>query len=125
MQTQSQKQMALDFLKLAASGKVDEAFERYVDPSFIHHNQYFKGDRASLISAMKQSSVAMPNKKFETKLVLEDGDKVAAYSSVQLLNANMHIAVVHIMRFQDHRIVELWDIGQQIAKDSPNENGLF
>lgn len=34
-------------------------------------------------------------------------------------------AVVHIFRFQDNKIVELWDIGQPIPEDSPNENGMF
>ncbi len=125
MQVQSQKMIALEFLRLAASGQVEEAFERFVGESFVHHNQYFKGDRASLLSAMKESSVTMPNKKFETKLVLEDGDKVMVYSFVQVFSADIQIAVVHIMRFKNNQIAELWDIGQQISKNSPNENGLF
>tara|TARA_R110000796_G_scaffold88850_3_gene191833 strand:+ start:43799 stop:43912 length:114 start_codon:yes stop_codon:yes gene_type:complete len=37
----------------------------------------------------------------------------------------MEIAVVHIFRFKKERIIELWDLGQVISKDSPNENGLF
>jgi hypothetical protein len=32
---------------------------------------------------------------------------------------------VHIFRFEDNRIAELWDIGQPISKTSPNENGPF
>ena len=31
----------------------------------------------------------------------------------------------YIFRFKDNRVVELWDLGQQIAKDAPNENGVF
>ncbi|XDD49268.1 hypothetical protein AB3N59_12705 [Leptospira sp. WS92.C1] len=35
------------------------------------------------------------------------------------------IAVVHIFRFEEEKIVELWDLGQFIVKDSPNKNGSF
>jgi len=34
-------------------------------------------------------------------------------------------AVVHIFRFEDDRIVELWDLGQAIPQDSPNRHGMF
>jgi predicted SnoaL-like aldol condensation-catalyzing enzyme len=35
------------------------------------------------------------------------------------------IAVVHIFRFQGNNIAELWDIGQAMPENSPNENGMF
>jgi hypothetical protein len=44
------------FLKIAGTGNVQEAYDRYVAPSFIHHNQYFKGDRQSLLTAMQEAS---------------------------------------------------------------------
>lgn len=37
----------------------------------------------------------------------------------------MEIAVVHLFKFKDGKVVELWDLGQVIAPDSPNENGAF
>jgi predicted SnoaL-like aldol condensation-catalyzing enzyme len=33
--------------------------------------------------------------------------------------------VIHIFRFEEDRIVELWDVGQEIPEDSPNDNGMF
>jgi predicted SnoaL-like aldol condensation-catalyzing enzyme len=42
-----------------------------------------------------------------------------------VVKQNMEIAVVHIFRFSGDKIVELWDLGQPIEKNSPNENGLF
>jgi hypothetical protein len=35
------------------------------------------------------------------------------------------IAAVHIFRFEQDRIVELWDVAQPLSKDSPNQNGMF
>ena len=34
-------------------------------------------------------------------------------------------AVVHIFRFHSDLIDEMWDIGQAIPEDSPNEHGSF
>jgi predicted SnoaL-like aldol condensation-catalyzing enzyme len=35
------------------------------------------------------------------------------------------MAVVHILRFEGGKIVEMWDVGQEIPKDSPNALGVF
>ena len=45
------KESAISFLRLASSGNVREAYEKYVHPDFRHHNPYFPSDRASLLAA--------------------------------------------------------------------------
>ena len=50
------KEIATSFLKLAASGKVSEAFEKYVSrQDFRHHNPHFPGDANSLKAAMMEA----------------------------------------------------------------------
>ena len=44
MTSQSRKEAAIEFLKLAASGKLEEAYGRHVGAGFRHHNPYFRGD---------------------------------------------------------------------------------
>jgi predicted SnoaL-like aldol condensation-catalyzing enzyme len=121
----SKKDIAESFLKLASSGKVREAYDKYISPNFRHHNAYFKGDRESLLVAMEENAVTNPNKFLEVHHVFEDGDFVAVHSRVQLEKGSSDIAVIHIFRFEGDRIVELWDVGQQVPRDSPNENGVF
>ena len=123
---ENHKEAAKSFLQMAGSGKVQEAYDRYVAPSFIHHNQHFRGDRQSLLTAMQDASKSTPNKAVEIKRVVEDGDTVITHSRVSRQDPQSpDIAVVHIFRFEDDRIAELWDVGQPIPKDSPNENGMF
>lgn len=120
------KEMAVLFLKLAGSGKVQEAYDKFIAPDFIHHNQYFKGDRESLKTAMEDAHKMSPNKSIETKHVYEDGNTVITHSRVTRQNvAEQDVAVVHIFRFKNDKVVELWDLGQLIEKDMPNENGAF
>ena len=120
------KDAAQSFLRMAGMGQVQEAYDQYIAPSFIHHNQHFKGDRQSLLNAMEEASKATPNKSIEVKRVYEDGDTVITHSVVTRQGPGAPpIAVVHIFRFERDRVVELWDLGQPISKDSPNENGII
>jgi predicted SnoaL-like aldol condensation-catalyzing enzyme len=122
----NQRKAAESFLKMAGMGNVDDAYQKYVAPSFIHHNQYFKGDRQSLLTAMQEASKTSPNKSIEIKRIYEDGDTVITHSLVTRQDPKApDIAVVHIFRFEHDRIAELWDVGQPISNDSPNENGMF
>jgi predicted SnoaL-like aldol condensation-catalyzing enzyme len=59
------------------------------------------------------------------KQVVDGGDRVAVLSHLVRASAGLEYAVVHIARFADGKIVELWDLGQEIPKDSRNALGMF
>jgi predicted SnoaL-like aldol condensation-catalyzing enzyme len=44
---------------------------------------------------------------------------------VRLKPGDLGVALVHIFRFADGRIVELWDVGQPVPEESPNQYGMF
>lgn len=119
------KEKALSFLHLVTSGDVRQAFEQYVAEGFRHHNAYFPGDAKSLMIAMEENAAKYPLKVYEAKRAIEEGDEVAVHGRVQLTPGELEVAVVHIFRFENDRIVELWDVGQPIPIDCPNENGMF
>ena len=112
------------FLKLAASGKLDEAY-RHVAPNFRHHNPYFPGDAESLKAGMAQAAAMFPNTTLVVKHVMEDGELVAVHSHVQHAANTRPIAAVHIFRFEGDQIAELWDVAMEAPQDSPNEYGAF
>ena len=120
----SEKTIAVKFLKLASTGKVKEAYEKYVHPNFIHHNAYYKGDRETLLEGMEDNAKQFPDKKYETLRALEEGDLVAVHGKVTL-SADKVFSVIHIFRFNGEKIIEEWEGGQELLKDSPNENGIF
>jgi hypothetical protein len=35
------------------------------------------------------------------------------------------MVVVHLFRFQGDKVVEMWDLGQAVPADSPNQDGIF
>ena len=121
----SRKEVALSFLRLAASGKVREAYQKHVAPGFRHHNPYFRGDAESLMIGMEENAAKNPNKVLEVQRAIEEGDLVAVHSRVRMQPGEPGVALVHIFKFQGDRIVELWDVGQPVPENSPNENGMF
>ena len=115
---------AKDFLLLAARGDSREAFKRYVGKSFIHHNAYFKGDAHTLMIAMEEAAKEEPNKIFEIQRTVEEGELVAIHSRIKPQD-KPEMAVMHIFRFKDDKIVELWDFGQAAPDAMKNEHGMF
>ena len=125
MGTSDYRQIATDFLMLASKGNSKEAFAKYVSKNFKHHNIYFKGDGDSLMIAMEDNAKKNPNKVFDIKRSLQDGDLVATHSYVRQKSGDPGAAVVHIFRFENDKIAELWDLGQAVPLETVNENGMF
>jgi predicted SnoaL-like aldol condensation-catalyzing enzyme len=121
----SRKAAAMDFLRLAGSGRPREAFAKYAAAGFTHHNPWFGGDAESLIVGMEESAAQNPGKVLTIQRALEDGDLVAVHSRVQQNPADRGGAVVHIFRFEQDRVAELCDVGQPVPEHSPNQHGMF
>ena len=125
IQTRPRKDAAIAFLRLGASGKVNEAFNTYVGPRFRHHNPHFRGDAQSLAKGMAENAEQFPMKVFEVQHAIEDGELVVIHSRVRLAPRGPDVALAHIFRFEGDHIVEMWDIAQPEPENSPNDNGMF
>ena len=77
------------------------------------------------VQGLEANAQKNPDKVFQIKLALEDGDRVATLSHVRQNPHDRGGAVVHVFRFEGERIAELWDVGQPIPEQMVNENGMF
>ena len=118
----SHKAVAIDFLKKAASARMDEAYA-HAARNFRHHNPYFAAGAASLSAAMEEAHRKTPNKALHVQRAVEEGEVVAVHSRVERDQGD--IAVVHIFRFDGDRIAELWDVAMELPENSPNKDGAF
>jgi predicted SnoaL-like aldol condensation-catalyzing enzyme len=121
----SNKNAAISFLKLASNGNVSEAYSKYVDQGFKHHNPFYKGTAEALRVGMEENAKQNPNKVFTILRSITEGDFVVTHSRVQQKPNELGVVVVHIFRFEKGKIVELWDLGQPVPEKSANENGMF
>ena len=120
----SKKETAVSFLQLAASGRAREAFATHAGDRFVHHNPYFEGTAEALLTAMDENARQNPEKRLEVLRTLEEGNLVAVHSFVRHKPGDRGAMLVHIFRCVNDRIVELWDIGQEVPADSVNTNGV-
>src|SRR5687767_1422582 len=81
---QPHKEAAMEFLRLAASGSVREAYQKHVAAGFRHHNPYFRGDAESLAAGIAENCAKFPDKKLEIQRAVEEGDLVAVHSRVKM-----------------------------------------
>jgi len=123
--TNTQKETAIDFLRLTARGQVDDAFARYAAPDFRHHNPHFAADMATLRAAMKENAGRFPHMVFEVQRALGDGPLVAVHSRAVMEEGGPQLAIVHILRFEDGRIAEMWDVAQAAPVPMANRDGMF
>jgi predicted SnoaL-like aldol condensation-catalyzing enzyme len=121
----SYKDVAVTYLKLVSSGNVREAYSRFVADGFRHHNPFFEGSAEALRAGMEENAQQNPEKALDVKRVIAEGDLVVVHAHVQHSPKEPGFALVHIFRFENGRIVELWDLGQPVPEDSPNEYGMF
>ena len=116
---------AVQFLELASSGEVDEAYQRFTSRTGRHHDPHFAAGFDALKAGMKENSERFPRKQLTIKHVVGEGNLVAVHSHVVLEPGDLGVATMHLFRFEAGKIVELWDFTQPIPADSPNSHGAF
>jgi predicted SnoaL-like aldol condensation-catalyzing enzyme len=130
----ARKNIAVEFLNLIALGRPKDGLF-FFDPDCRTHNPYVVGGMKELIDAMiavqKQGAEGiLKGSKADFKLiikkVLADGDVVAVHTLVAGSNLkDGGLRQVHLFRFQGDKIVEYWDITQDIPMNAPNAAGAF
>jgi predicted SnoaL-like aldol condensation-catalyzing enzyme len=121
----ARKRAAVDFLQLVVAGRIDDAYQEHMALQGKHHNPIFPEGFPALKRAMIENHVKFPNKQLTVKNVLGDGDLVAVHSHIVLRPGETGIAAVYVFRFHEDKIVEIWDVGQPVPPDSPNQDGAF
>lgn len=128
------KDIAVEFLSLVGSGKPKDGL-RFFASDCKTHNPYIPGSMETLIDAMiavqKQGAEGISEgSKADFKLiirqVLADGDKVAVHTQLSSSRpSDGGLRQVHLFRFSKDKIVEYWDITQQVPENAPNATGAF
>ena len=121
----------MEYFDLVGSGRFKEGL-RFSAADCRTHNPYVSGSMEKLTDAMVVASKEMGAQStepgFAVRHVFVDGDFVAAHT--EFLNSKSNpglggLRQVHIFRFNGDKIVEYWDITQQVLPSMPNAGGAF
>ncbi len=125
------KKIVEEYFELIKQGKFKEGL-RFFSSNCKTHNPFVAGNMENIIDAMiaanKDYGPKYPEAKFSLRFVLTDRDMVAAYTQLmanQNKPAEGGLRQVHLFRFEGDKIVEYWDITQQIMPNTPNPAGIF
>ncbi|MDQ0600919.1 putative SnoaL-like aldol condensation-catalyzing enzyme [Streptomyces canus] len=101
------------------------AIDRYWGPEYHQHNPGIADGVAGVKSGLGGYFKAFPELKVEPKRVIAEGDLVAVHSHYIPAPGERGQAVVDLFRVRGGKIVEHWDVLQDVPASSANENGMF
>ena len=120
-----------EYFDLIMAGKYRDGL-KFFARDCVTHNPYTAGSMETLTEAMiaaaGERSGQAPKASFRVSHLLADGDLVAAHT--ELLNdasdpGQGGLRQVHLFRFKGDKVIEYWDVTQQILPSLPNAAGAF
>jgi predicted SnoaL-like aldol condensation-catalyzing enzyme len=131
MRAQQNTAVVLAFLDTVFNKhEVEQAFRLYVGASYRQHNPNVPDGVDGAVRALtKYTHEIYPELRQEVKRTVAQGDLVAVHSRYVPGNAERErgtgAAAVDIFRVEHGKIVEHWDVLQNIPEKSANDNSMF
>ncbi len=127
----NRKEIIQEYFNLIAAGKFKDGLQ-FFSPDCKTHNPFVVDNMEVLVDAMiaanKEYSPKFPEAQFALKYVIADGDFVAAYTQLMASPSKPGeggLRQMHLFRFDEEKIVEYWDVTQQIMPNMPNAANSF
>ena len=105
--------------------QVRQAFETWVVPNYIQHNPLAPNGRDAAIAFLEPFFAKNPDINYSIKRIIADGNLVAVHSHGKFAPNDRGIAVVDILRVENCKVVEHWDVVQPVPEKSANDNTMF
>jgi len=119
------KKIVQEFYELAVNKKDFEAASKYLGQRYIQHNQQAADGAEGLKDFIRFLRTKYPYAHSEIKRIFADGDYVILHVHAIRVQGTRGVAIVDIFRLQDGRIVEHWDVHEDILEKAANPNGMF
>ena len=118
------KQIACEFYDLIINQKDFEAARKYMGPRYKQHNPLVKDGPEGLKEFVGFLRDNFPEARSEIKAVFADGDYVILHV-LSYRSPTVKRAIIEILRFDNGKVDEHWDVIQPIPETSANPNGMF
>jgi predicted SnoaL-like aldol condensation-catalyzing enzyme len=105
--------------------KPAEAFERYGGDKYIQHNARVPEGKDAVLGYFTPYFKANPDAKSEIKRAVAEGDLVWLHVHAKKDATDRGRAIVDIFRVEKGKVVEHWDVIQDIPETAANSNTMF
>jgi len=124
-QEEANKKVVVDFYEKAINQKDFDAASRYLGSRYIQHNPVAPDGAEGLKGFIGFLKSKFPDSKSEIKRVFAEGDYVILHVHAVREPGTRGRAIVDIFRLENGKIVEHWDVAQDIPEKAANSNGMF
>ena len=123
---ESNRRTAIDFFDLVFNQqRIDLAFERCIGTTYTQHNPAVADGREGLAEFVGNMLAEFPEFTTTVLRTVAEGDFVALHVLARRTPDDPGVVSMDIFRFEDGKIVEHWDVIQDIPDTSANSNGML
>jgi predicted SnoaL-like aldol condensation-catalyzing enzyme len=119
------KKAVVEFYEKAINDKDFDAASRYLGSRYIQHNPVAADGPEGLKAFIGFLRSKFPNSKSEIKRVIAEGDYVVLHVHAVREPGTRGRAIIDIFRLENGKIVEHWDVAQDVPEKAANSNGMF
>lgn len=101
------------------------AFDTYWGPEYQQHNPTFPNGVDAVKAGMGAYFQQFPDMSVSRKRVIAEGDLVAVHSHSVRTPGERGQAILDLFRVRNGKIVEHWDVIQDVPETSANDNTMF
>ncbi len=101
------------------------AVDRYISPDYIQHSMLAPPGVDALKAFLDDVRAGSPNARQTIHRSFAEGDHVIVHTHVVRWPNDPGLAVVDIFRCENGRIVEHWDVLQEVPANPANPNSMF
>jgi len=122
---EANKKIVIDFYEKGLNQKDYEAAAKHFGPRYIQHNPNAADGPEGFKKLVEFLKEKFPNSKSEIKRVIAEGDLVMLHVHSVREPGQRGRAIVDIFRVENGKIVEHWDVVQDIPEKAANQNSMF
>ncbi|HSD55024.1 MAG TPA: nuclear transport factor 2 family protein [Burkholderiales bacterium] len=124
-QQETNKKNVVEFYEKALNQKDFEAASRYLGPRYTQHNPVAADGPEGLKAFIQFLRDKFPSSRSEIKRVFADGDYVIVHVHAIREPGTRGRAIIDIFKLENGKVVEHWDVAQDIPEKAANSNGMF
>lgn len=122
---EANKKLVVAFYNAAINQKDYDAAIQYLGDEYKQHNPTAADGKAGLKAFIEFLKARYPAQRGEIKRVIAEGDLVALHVHSTRGDGTPGRAIVDIFRVENGKVVEHWDVIQDIPQKPANSNGMF